>query len=235
MALKVEDIKCIQAAAKKYRRKVMEGFMYRFHSQHARAKALVDSGLIGNVRSVRTSFSFMMKPARLYRMEAPVEEGGGACWDIGCYAIHAARLWIPNAPLSLMASMHFSESGADLSTSGLIDCGQGIRIHFEFGFDTTRRSEYVLTGTEGRLTCSTVWQLPGDTPKLSWEREDGRSGIETPPAENHFVQEIEAFSTAVLEDLEPPLGLEDALENCRILNAVIASAKTGRSITLQTA
>ena len=232
MALRVADIAKIQAATEKHRRKVMEGFMYRFHSQHARAKALVDSGLIGEVRSVRTSFSFMMKPARRYRIESPVEDGGGACWDIGCYAIHAARLWIPDPPRSLMASMHFSETGADLSTAGLIDFEQGRRIHFEFGFDTTRRSEYTLTGTEGRLTCSTVWQLPGDTPKLCWEREDGGSGVETPPAENHFVQEIEAFSAAVLEDREPPLSLQDALENCRILNAMILSAKTGRSVAL---
>lgn len=232
MALKVSDIERILLASQRTGLKVMEGFMYRFHPQHERVDALIASGLIGDIRSVRTCFSFLMKPARRYRIESSLEEGGGACWDIGCYALHAARLWLRTAPLSLQASMYCAESGADLSTSGVIDYGQGIRAHFEFGFDTTRRSQYLITGTKGIINCPTVWQLPGDTPKISWETEDGQSGMETLTAHNHFELEITAFSKAILNDEPPPLSLEDALENCRLLNAVIESAKSGRRVYL---
>ncbi|NOS95599.1 MAG: Gfo/Idh/MocA family oxidoreductase, partial [Methylotenera sp.] len=42
MALKVEDIQAIEAAAIEKNVKVMEGFMYRFHPQHARVQEIVD-------------------------------------------------------------------------------------------------------------------------------------------------------------------------------------------------
>jgi xylose dehydrogenase (NAD/NADP) len=63
MALTVADIDAIEAAAKQYNVTVMEGFMYCFHPQHDYVEELIRSGVIGDVRTVRTSFSFPMKPA----------------------------------------------------------------------------------------------------------------------------------------------------------------------------
>ena len=68
MALTVTDIEAIEAAAQEHHVTVMEGFMYRFHPQHGRVQELIRSGIIGEVRSVRSSFSFIMRPARLYRL-----------------------------------------------------------------------------------------------------------------------------------------------------------------------
>jgi len=68
MALTVADIEAIQAAALSHKVTVMEGFMYRFHPQHARVRELIQSGLIGEIRSVRSSYSFMMRPERMYRL-----------------------------------------------------------------------------------------------------------------------------------------------------------------------
>jgi xylose dehydrogenase (NAD/NADP) len=68
MALTVSDIEAIKTAASKQKVTAMEGFMYRFHPQHARVLELIRLGTIGEVRSVRASYSFMMKPARIYRL-----------------------------------------------------------------------------------------------------------------------------------------------------------------------
>ena len=78
MALRVADIDAIEAAAKKANVKLMEGFMYRFHPQHKRLQEIVESGLIGDVLSARASFSFLMKPARMYRINRSMTDGGGA-------------------------------------------------------------------------------------------------------------------------------------------------------------
>ncbi len=232
LAIFPEDIRKIQAEASTHGVKVMEGFMYRFHPQHQRVRELIDTGLIGEIRSVRTSFSFMMKPARLYRISSDIHQGGGAMWDIGCYAVHSARMWMNGNPRSVSAMMHFADSGADLSTSGIIDFGEGRRAHFDFSFECTRRSEYEITGTLGTLRCPTVWQLPGDVPEISWRTESGQEGQETLQASNHFVLEVEGFSRAIRENSPLPLTLEDAYENCRIITAAIESAKTARHIPL---
>lgn len=232
MALTVADIDAIETAARRYKVSVMEGFMYRFHPQHARVKELLNSGLIGEIRSVRSSFSFMMRPARMYRLADDVNHGGGAMWDIGCYAIHALRLFFDHPPLAVTAMSKYVESGADISTSGILDYGDGKFAQFDFSFERARRCEYEIIGTKGGLKCHVVWQLPGDVPVISWWTEDGRQAEERLPASNHFNLEIEHFSDCVLNSKAPQLSLADARENCRIIAAALASAATGQVVKL---
>ncbi|MGR9073286.1 MAG: Gfo/Idh/MocA family protein [Gammaproteobacteria bacterium] len=233
MALTVADIEAIETAAKKHKVTVMEGFMYRFHPQHGRVLELLRSGLIGEVRSVRSSFSFMMRPARMYRLAESVERGGGAMWDIGCYAIHAARLpFFDAAPRTVSALAKYVESGADITTCGVIDFGDGKHAYFDFSFERARRSEYEITGTKGGLKCHTVWQLPGDAPVISWWTEEGRQCEERLPAANHFRLEIEQFSECVLSGIPPLLSLDDAKANCRTIVAALESAAYGRRVDL---
>lgn len=232
MALTVADIDAIETAAHRYKVTVMEGFMYRFHPQHARVMEIIRSGLIGEVRSVRASYSFMMRPARMYRLSEHVERGGGAMWDIGCYAIHSLRMFFPHAPVAVTAMAKFVESGADISTSGVLDFGDGRFAQFDFSFERARRCEYEIVGTQGGLKCHVVWQLPGDIPVISWWTEDGRQGEECLPAANHFKLEIEHFSDCVLNGKAPALSLDDARDNCKVIVAALQSATDDRTIKI---
>ena len=233
MALKVTDIDAIEAAASRYNATVMEGFMYRFHPQHARVKELIDSGLIGEVRTVRSSFAFMMQPARLYRLAENVARGGGAMWDIGCYAIHAARLPFYNeTPRAVTAMAKYTETGADSASCGIIDFGDGKYAQFEFSFEHARRAEYEVIGTLGGLKCHSVWAKQADAPVISWWTESGRQCMETLPPANHFRLEIEHFSDCVLNGKAPGLSLADARTNCRIIGAALESAAKGQRIQL---
>lgn len=232
MALTVRDIEAIHAAAVRRGVTVMEGFMYRFHPQHARVMELVRSGRIGEVRTVRATFSFMMRPARMYRLAEPVERGGGAMWDIGCYAIHSARMFFDGPPLAATAISRYAESGADITTSGILDFGDGRQVQFDFSFERARRSEYEVIGSQGGVKCHTVWQLPGDVPVISWWTEDGWNVTEQMPPANHFRLEIEHFSDCALGGKPPLLSLEDAKLNCRSIVAALQSAAEGRTIRL---
>jgi len=232
MALTVDDISAIETAARRHKVTVMEGFMYRFHPQHARVLELINSGLFGEVRSVRATYSFMMRPARRYRLEQPVENGGGALWDIGCYAVHSARMFFEDAPVAVTAVSSYVGSGADISSSGVIDFGRGRFAQFDFSFERARRSEYEVIGSKGGIKCHTVWQLPGDIPIISWWTEDGRQCEERLPPANHFRLEVDHFSDCVLNGREPALSLDDAKDNCRILEAAMQSAAEGRLIKL---
>ena len=228
MALKVEDIDRIEAAAKAHGRKVMEGFMYRFHPQHRRVWEILDSGALGQVRSVRATFSFPMTPARLYRIARPLEQGGGALWDVGCYAVHCCRFFYDREPETAVALACFNEHGADTSVAGVLDFGDGRLATFDFSFERARRAEYEIIGTEGGLKCHNVWAKPGDIPVLSWWTGDGRMNEEWLPTADHFRLEIEHFSRCILEDTPPALPLADARANCRALNAIVAAIRSGR-------
>ena len=233
MALTVADIEAIETAAQKHNVTVMEGFMYRFHPQHARVKEIIDSGLIGEVRSVRSCFSYMMQPARQYRISDSIAKGSGAMWDIGCYAIHAARLpFYDNSPVAISAMAKHIESGADISCNGIIDFGDGKYAHFDFGFEHARRAEYEIIGTKGGLKCHNVWAKQAETPVISWWTEAGQQCQETLALANHFRLEVEHFSDCVINNRKPALSLEDARINCKIIVAALESIKKGQQIKL---
>ena len=233
MALKVSDIEAIAAAAKEHNVTVMEGFMYRFHPQHQRVKEIIDSGIIGEVRSVRSCFSYMMQAARQYRIADSIESGSGAMWDIGCYAIHAARLPFYGAtPVAVSAMAKHIETGADVSCNGIIDFGDGKYAQFDFGFEHARRAEYEVIGSKGGLKCHNVWAKQTETPIISWWTEAGQQEQETLALANHFCLEVEHFSHCVLHQEKPALSLEDAKENCRLINAVLESVKQKRHIEI---
>jgi len=234
MAIQVQDIDAIAEAAQRYQRVVMEGFMYRFHPQHERVKQIVASGKIGDVRFAKASYSFMMRPARMYRLAQDTGMGGGAMWDIGPYAIHTLRHCFEQDPVSVIATAKYADSGADITTSGVIDFGDGRRGHFDTSFECSRQSEYTIIGTKGGVKCHTVWQLPGtnDVPVISWWCEDGQKGEEVYPASNHFVLEIEHFSQCVLNKQAPQLSLRDARINCQTIAAALQSAASGKQVTI---
>lgn len=240
MALKVSDIEAILTAAEKNKVKVMEGFMYRFHPQHARIKEIVESGLVGDVLSVRASYSFLMRQGRMYRINRSMADGGGAMWDIGPYAIHSLR-WAmglsageksskPAEPVSVIAHAKLNEHGADIVTSGVLDFGPDkegrARFgHFDISFERSRKSEYEIIGTKGWVKCHAAWVFQNDVPVISWALEDGKYAEERFAPSNHFNLEIEHFSDCVLNDKAPYLTFEDAKANCKAIEMVLQATK----------
>src|SRR6202451_771689 len=70
--------------------KIGEAFMVRTHPQWLRARELISSGRIGQMRSVVGFFSYFNRdPVNIRNIPA---YGGGALMDIGCYPITASRL-----------------------------------------------------------------------------------------------------------------------------------------------
>jgi len=234
LAITMAEIEAIEAAAARYKVKVMEGFMYRFHPQHQRVKEIIQSGAIGEVRSAKASFSFMMRPARMYRLAHGTDLGGGAMWDVGPYAIHTLSHCFDADPVSVSAIAKYADTGADICTSGVLHFGDGKYGHFDVSFECSRQSEYTIIGSKGSVKCHTVWQLPGtnDVPVISWWSDDGRKFEETYPAANHFNMEIAHFSDCVLNDQAPLLTLQDAKMNCKTIAAVLESAANGRAVHL---
>ena len=237
MALTVKDIEAIEAAAKKASVKVMEGFMYRFHPQHARIKEIVDSGLVGDVLSARASYSFLMRQARMYRINRSMINGGGALWDIGPYAIHSLRWCFGSEPVSVIAHAKLNEHAADTVMSGVLDFGRDAQGqarfgHFDISFERSRKSEYEIIGTKGWVRCHAAWLFQNDVPVISWGLEDGKYSEERFAPSNHFNLEIEHLSDCVLNNKQPYLTFADAKANCRAMEAVLNSATNGHLVNI---
>ena len=84
--------------------------MYRHNPQTKRLKQLVDDGAIGELRLVRTSFSYSLYDADNIRLRTDVE--GGALMDVGCYCVSGARL-LAGEPESVYGQAFVGETGTD--------------------------------------------------------------------------------------------------------------------------
>ncbi|HSM72798.1 MAG TPA: Gfo/Idh/MocA family oxidoreductase, partial [Anaerolineales bacterium] len=89
LALSVEEVDAIKAAAHKHGRVVAEAFMYRHHPQTLKVQELVRNGSLGILKLIRGSFSFVLSREGDVRLNP--EWGGGSIWDLGCYPISYTR------------------------------------------------------------------------------------------------------------------------------------------------
>ena len=225
MALKTREVEELIREASKNNVKIMEGFMYAFHPQFDRIKNTIKSNILGNINYAHSMFSFPIKPARFYRINRSMENGGGALWDIGPYAIHTIRQCFKENPKRVQAIAKLNEHGADISTSGLIDFGDSKRATFDISFECTRRSEFEAFGPLGRVKCPIVWQPEEMQAKIIINTESSGLTEEVVPAANHFVLEINHFNKVISSDVVSKLSNEDALWNVRTLESIQQSVK----------
>jgi len=232
MAIKSEEVSILIEEAKKNNVKIMEGFMYAFHPQFDRIMNTIKSNILGDISYAHSMFSFPIKPARFYRINRSMENGGGALWDIGPYAIHTLRQCFKENPKRVQAIAKLNKHGADISTSGLIDFGNSKRATFDISFECTRRSEFEVFGPLGKVKCPTVWQPEDKQTKIIINTESSGLTQESVPAANHFILEINHFNKIISSDIVPKLSNEDAFWNAKTLESIQQSIKNDSWINL---
>jgi D-xylose 1-dehydrogenase (NADP+, D-xylono-1,5-lactone-forming) len=225
MAIKSEEVKTLIEEASRNNVKIMEGFMYAFHPQFDRIMNTIKSNILGDINYAHSMFSFPIQPARFYRINRPMKNGGGALWDIGPYAIHSLRQCFKENPIRVKAIAKLNEHGADISTTGLIDFGNSKRATFDISFECTRRSEFEAFGPLGRVKCPTLWQPEDKQAKIIINTESSGLTEEVVPAANHFILEINHFNNIISSNIPAKLSNKDALWNVKVLEGIQESVQ----------
>jgi D-xylose 1-dehydrogenase (NADP+, D-xylono-1,5-lactone-forming) len=232
MAIKSEEVEILIEEATKNNVKIMEGFMYAFHPQFDRIMSTIKSNILGDINYAHSMFSFPIQPARFYRINRSMENGGGALWDIGPYAIHTIRQCFKNNPKRVKAIAKLNKHGADISTTGLIDFGNSNHATFDISFERTRRSEFEVFGPLGRVKCPTVWQPEDKQAKIIIDTKSSGLTQEVVPAANHFILEINHFNKIISSNIVPKLSDEDAFWNAKTLESIQYSIKEDSWVNL---
>ena len=232
MAIKTSDVELLLSEAKKYNVKIMEGFMYAFHPQFERLLDIIKSNILGEINYAHSMFSFPIQPTRHYRINRPINSGGGALWDIGPYAIHTIRQCFNENPIRVYAQSKLNLKGADLSTTGIIDFGQNKRATFDISFECARRCEVEVFGLLGRAKIPTIWQPEDQKAKVIYITEKSGFHEEVVPMASHFQLEFKHFNDCILKGNLPKLNDSDALWNSRTLEALEKSIKNNCFINL---
>jgi predicted dehydrogenase len=211
---------------------IHEAFMVRFHPQWIETRELVRKGVIGELKFIQAPFSYFNDDPNNIRNQAEI--GGGALYDIGCYAIVSGRWFFEGNPERVIASVDRDPKlETDRLTTGLLDFGGGRKLVFSVSTQAARYQRLQLVGTKGRIEIEIPFNAPQDQPCRYFVDETGAvdgSGVRTVtlPVADQYQLQAEAFSKAVRSDTPTAAALDDALWNMRIIEALFASEKSGR-------
>ena len=205
--------------------KVMEAFMYRFHPQWQKAKSLVKEGKIGEVRIIESFFSYYN--VKLENIRNKVEVGGGGLMDIGCYCISFPRFILDREPERVIGTLDYDpKMKTDRYSSALLDFSSGVVSSFSCSTQLINYQQANILGTEGRIEIDIPVNTPPDKSTRIWLiSREGKEEITFDPVDQYTLQG-DAFSKAVLDDTEVPTPLTDAVNNMRVIDAIIKSNET---------
>lgn len=212
-------------------RLVLEAFMIRFHPQWLRARDIIRSGELGEVRAINAVFTYFNADPANVRNQADI--GGGGLMDIGCYPITAGRFLFESEPLRVVAMVE--RDGAfktDRLASVLMDFGQGRQLSFICSTQTAGEQSLQVLGSKAKLDIVIPFNAPANertaiTVDTGAPFDGSLARREILPACDQYTEQAEAFALAVLGEQALPWGVEDAIASMKVLDAIFASERSG--------
>lgn len=209
-----------------------EAFMYAHHPRFAMiAEALAD-GTIGNIRSIHTVFTFDAS-GELDHSGFQGAPGSGATYDVGCYAIHTARLLLGSEPQAVTAHAAVSalHGDVDMSTAMLLEFPDGVSSTAQVGMWSADRDTIEITGSRGMITVPHAFLCGPDDGDFTITV-DGETRTVTVPRINHYTAQAEHFGAAVRGEHPVRFDATEAIAGIRVLEAVTRSWRTCTRVAL---
>jgi xylose dehydrogenase (NAD/NADP) len=201
---------------------LMEAFMYRHHPQTKKLRDVVSSGAIGELRQLRSSFSFTLDDANDVRMTPDLD--GGSLMDLGCYCVSISRL-LAGEPEHVVSRQRTGPTGIDLGFAGVLEFAGGVLAEFHCAFDLPYEAGLEAIGSEGRVVVAEPFRCVDPHLDVNGERVDVEDV-------DRYALQVENFSLAVRREAEPLLGRDDAVGQARVIDALYRSAATGTAVSL---
>ena len=208
---------------------VAEAFMVRHNPQWIQVRERAGRGEIGELRAIQVLFSYFNKDPHNIRNMADI--GGGALYDIGCYPITVARFVFDAEPARVLALIDRDpDFKTDRTTSGIADFGNGRHLTFTTSTQSAPYQRVNVLGSKGRLEVEIPFNAPPDEPNRYFVQGMDMTRVETItlPVSDQYQMQGEAFSRVVRGEEPLVHGVDDAIQNMRIIDAFFRSEKSGK-------
>ena len=128
----------------------MEASWNRWHPRTLRFKEIVDSGIIGEVKNIRSAFTY--DGLDVDNIRTVYDLGGGGLYDLGPYSV-AAPIWLMDfAPITnLKTQVKWHPKGSDETVTTSFDIG-GARAETLTSMNTPGTLYFDVIGTKGRVS-----------------------------------------------------------------------------------
>ncbi|MBN2389149.1 MAG: Gfo/Idh/MocA family oxidoreductase [Anaerolineae bacterium] len=229
LAMDAAEARAFQAVRDEMGLYCLEAFAYRFNPTVAKAFEIAQSGVLGELRFMHTVSTFLMDTLDPANVRLRADIGGGALYDMGCYAVNAQRMLAGREPRTAWATMAWSERfDVDMAGTAMLDFGEGLLGTVQWGFNAPYGGPFSVVGEKGRLTGTYGWHAPAGEPAMLLI-----VGSETQPVyvehANDYTGEVQDLSEAVRGLHEPLYAWEPLDANMRVIDACYASQKSGKA------
>jgi predicted dehydrogenase len=192
-------------------------------------RRLLGTDAIGTITDVDIWFSFRSTRPTDYRHD--VTAGGGALYDVGCYAIDVSRMLLGDEPDTVLGTARLDPgSGVDLTFSAIFDYGDAIAT-FTCSMEQEPLHRVVIHGTGGWISIADPFNCP---PEVETTISIGTGGdhhphastieVLTVPAANQYGLQATALTNAILNQTASPLPIESSIANMRLLERALRAA-----------
>ncbi|WP_193336276.1 aldo/keto reductase [Devosia beringensis] len=232
-ALSSFEISAVLHAHKKAGTFAGEAFMYRLHPQTAKLIELIQSGVIGEVRMIQSSFGFSMgKFQPEHRLFASALAGGGIL-DVGGYPVSMARLIAGAAmgkpfadPVKVSGTAKLNAEGTDDWAAAVLTFENGIVAQVSCAVMANLDNVLRIHGADGRIEVPDFWFAGGDRTKGEGRIDIIKQGktetISVGEQRHVYSFEADAAAEAIMakrqELAAPGMGWDDSLGNARVLD-----------------
>ena len=224
-------------SAKKNNVRLIEGFMFRFHSQHKIVKEMINQNKIGDLKFFQSNFGFPSFPLTDIRFTDKI--GGGFLNDSGCYPISACRMIFEKEPTSVFFSKISDSQNIDvMGVSTLVFPDNKIGV-CSYGNDAYYQSKYEIWGTNGLISLDRAFSVPSNfspSINLHYDLEKTWEGRKidsfSVPSEDHFKNLIDNFSITIQKNSSKMNFEEELLKQALVMEALRLSSKKNSMIFL---
>lgn len=247
LALTVQEVDDMAAAATRNGVLLQEAAMYRFHPQTAYVKQMLDEAVIGQARMMHSVFSFTLTNPDDVRLAPDI--GGGSLWDIGSYPVSFFRTMAEANPVDVAAWQVSDHQGVDLSFTGQMRFASGLVAQFTSSFEAVPQWKVDILGSNGTLSLDHPWQNqvgePGHIHVLrggAASTEKSTFGDSTDHLENETIRfegdnayrmEVESMAACILDGAAPVISLDDSRGNIATLVALYTAARENRVVQVE--
>jgi D-xylose 1-dehydrogenase (NADP+, D-xylono-1,5-lactone-forming) len=200
-----------------------EAFMYRHHPKTRKLRELVASGAIGQVRTIRCSFNFMVDhPETDIRYSA--ELAGGSLLDVGSYCVSLASYLEDDQPALVSGTACYAPSGVPEQFYGTMTFRSGAVALFDCAMNTQLSIQASVLGSAGEAVVEVPWYAHLPPPTIDVRYADGRGEQIDASGENAYFLETEDFAAVVCGVKSPEVPPAETLRNLRTLDRLRESA-----------
>jgi predicted dehydrogenase len=227
MAITVEDGEAMVATTRAASVRLMVA--YRLHFEEANLLA-IEQIRAGRIGEPRVFSSVLSRPVRDEDIRTKGDLGGGALLDLCVSCINAARWIFDDEPTAVQAMQGVGSGGVDEVTSAVIAFGGGRFAQMITTQGAAEVSEYRVVGTRGDLRLDPAYEYA--VPLREFLTVDSSESTKSYAQHDQFAPEIMHFSDSILVGYEPEPSGEEGLCDLRVIEAIRASARTGRVVHL---